>query len=157
MHLTLANQQNRLAKACLLPVDEVSEEPLRIDRIETQTLAQFLAQLGNVAFNNVLFHILVEDAVDGVEDLLLGDPAAAVGNKIFKDPALAPWKGECAIFDFRVAAIGKDPDGTDFGVGGERLETTADSCRTCKNFAWMNRLANHIINTAVIKCQGGFK
>src|SRR5690606_21272678 len=75
------------------PVDAVAKEALGIDRVETELLAQLLAQLGDVAFDDVLFDVLVEDAVDRVEDLGLGEPAAAVGDQIFQDAALAARQG----------------------------------------------------------------
>ncbi len=49
-----------------IPVDAVAKETLRIDRVEAELLAQFLAQLADVAFDDILFDVLVEDAVNRV-------------------------------------------------------------------------------------------
>src|SRR5690606_24033908 len=76
-----------------LPVDAVAKEALGIDRVETELLAQLLAQFADVAFDHVLLDVLVEDAVDRVEDLGLGKPAAAVGDQVFEDAALAARQG----------------------------------------------------------------
>ncbi len=47
----------------------VAKEALGIDRVKAQPLAQLLAQLADVAFDDVLLDLVVEDAVDRVEDL----------------------------------------------------------------------------------------
>ena len=52
-------------------------------------LAQLLAQLADVALDDVLLDLVVEDTVDRVEDLGLGDAAAPVACQIFQDAALA--------------------------------------------------------------------
>ena len=111
-----------------VPVDQVAKEALGIDRIEVEALAQLLTQLGDVALDDVLFDVLVEDAVDGIEDLLLGDPAAAVCDQVFQDAALTARQREGATFDFRITTIGIDADRTNIGVVGERLEAATDRC-----------------------------
>jgi hypothetical protein len=71
----------------------VAEETLGIDRIVTELFAQLLAQLADVALDDVLLDLFVEDAVDRVEDLGLGDAAAALVRQIFEDAALAAGQG----------------------------------------------------------------
>ena len=53
-----------------------------------------------MAFDHVLFDVLVENAVDGVEDLRLGNPTAAVDNHVFQDAAFAP--GKCESFTWYI-------------------------------------------------------
>jgi hypothetical protein len=62
----------------LFPINAVAKKALGIDRVDTELGAQLLAELGDVAFHDVLFDFLVEDAVDGVEDLGLRNAATSV-------------------------------------------------------------------------------
>lgn len=55
--------------SCLIPVDAVTEKTLGIDGIEVQLLAQFFAQLADVALNHILFDILIKDSVNRTENL----------------------------------------------------------------------------------------
>ncbi len=60
-----------------LLLDAITEEPLGIDRVEAQPMLEFLAQLADVALDDVLVDVFVEEPVDGVEDLRLADAPAA--------------------------------------------------------------------------------
>ena len=63
-------------------LDAIAEEPLRIDGVETQSMLEFLAQFADVALDDVLVDILVEEPVDRVEDLRLAHaPSAAAQQK----------------------------------------------------------------------------
>ncbi|EGE59970.1 hypothetical protein RHECNPAF_1760058 [Rhizobium etli CNPAF512] len=133
------------------PIDAVAKEALGIDRIDAELLAQLFAQLRDVAFDDVLFDLFVEDAVDGVEDLGLGHPATAIGDQIFEDAALAPGQREDFAVDLGVAAIREDADAADVGVVGDRLQPAPDRSRPGEDFAWMDRLAHHVVDAAIEK------
>src|SRR6218665_1538396 len=93
-----------------LPVDAVAKEALGIDRVETELLAQLLAQLADVAFHDVFLDVFVEDAVDRVEDLRLGEPAAAVCDQVFQDAALTARQREDFVVDLGIATVREDAD-----------------------------------------------
>src|SRR6218665_1392486 len=100
----------------LFPVDAVAEETLGIDRIDTELLAQLLAQLADVAFDDILFDVFIEDAVNRVEDLGLGNAAAAVGDQILENATLATGKCKNLTLDFRITTVREDTDRADVGV-----------------------------------------
>src|ERR1700736_6729356 len=81
----------------------------RIDGVVTELAAQFLTQLADMAFNDVLFDIFVENSIDGIEDLGLADAPAAMIDQIFKDSALAPWQWQRNSLELRIPAVKKDP------------------------------------------------
>src|SRR5690606_27928407 len=111
-------------------IDAVAEEALGIDRIETHLLTQLLAQLADVAFDDIFFDFAVEDAVDRAENLRLVETAAAIGNQIFQDAALAARQRKINAVDLRIAAIGKNADRAKLGAvvagSGGRARAAAD-------------------------------
>ena len=74
-------------------VQAVAEEALGIDRVEAELLTQLLAQFADVAFDHVLFDLVVENAIDGVENLGFGDTAPIVGGEELEDTAFATRQG----------------------------------------------------------------
>jgi hypothetical protein len=74
--------------------DAIAEEPLGVDRIESQPVLELLAQFADVALNDVLVDVLVEEPIDGIEDLRLADPPAATAQQKFEDSALRRGKGK---------------------------------------------------------------
>jgi hypothetical protein len=69
-----------------------------------------------MAFNHVLFDILVENSIDGIEDLGLADAPAAIIDQIFKDSALAPRQWQRNSLELRIPAVEKDPQFANHGA-----------------------------------------
>src|SRR3954462_2538288 len=85
--------------------EAITEIALGIDRIVAELAAQFLAQLAHMALDDVLFDVLVEEAVDCVEYLRLGDALAAVDDEMFEDAPFAPRQRKGVALDLGIAAI----------------------------------------------------
>src|SRR5690606_8171285 len=136
----------------------ITEVALGIDRIEAKLRAKLLAQLADVAFNDVLLDLLIEDSVNGVEDLGLGHPARRVARQIFEDTPFAPRQGERLAIDFRVAPIREDPHRTN---GDETcilmLSAAPDSADARQDLANMHRLAYDIVNAGFEQSQRAFQ
>src|SRR5690606_15206518 len=126
-------KRNHAARSA--PVDAVTKETLGIDGIEAELLAQLLAQLADVTFHHILLNLFVEDAIDRIEDLGLGNAAAAVSDQVFENTALAARQSEDLAGDFRVAAIGEDPDLADIRMVDDCLQPPPDRRRPRQNLA----------------------
>src|SRR4029077_9657583 len=59
-----------------------------MDGVETQPMLKFLAQFADVALDDVLVDILVEEPIDRVEDLRLADAPTATAQQKLEDPPL---------------------------------------------------------------------
>src|ERR1700730_11829761 len=118
----------------------------RIDGVVTELAAQFLAQLADMAFNHVLFDILVENSVDGIEDLGLAHAPAAMIDQIFKDSALAPWQRQRNSLELRIPAVEKAPQFANHGTVALALAPAPDCSHPGQYFANMDRFAHHVIN-----------
>src|SRR5206468_1904990 len=88
--------------------EAITEIALRIDRIVAELAAQFFAQLAHMALDYILFDLLVENAVDRIENLRLGDALATVDDKMFENAPLAPRQRKGVAFYFGIATIEKD-------------------------------------------------
>ena len=64
--------------------------PPGFDRIEAEAAAQLLAQLADMAFNDVFLNVLVENPVNGIEYLRFADAPPAVFDEKFQNPPFAP-------------------------------------------------------------------
>src|ERR1700736_4141100 len=118
----------------------------RVDRVVTEVAAQFLTQLADMAFNHVLFDILVENSVDGIEDLGLAHAPAAMIDQIFKDSALAPRQWQRNSLELRIPAVEKDPQFANHGTVALALVPAPDCSEPGEYFANMDRFAHHVID-----------
>ncbi len=89
-------------------LDAVTEEALGVDRVEPQTLLQFLAQLADVALDHVLVDVFVEKSVNGVEDLRLADAPAAAAEQKFEYAPLPARKREGLAVHLGLAPVEVD-------------------------------------------------
>ena len=71
-------------------LDAIAEEALGVDRVEAQPVLELLAQLADVALDDILIDVLVEETVDRVEDLGLADASAAATQQKLEDAPLPP-------------------------------------------------------------------
>src|SRR5262249_41135363 len=104
----------------------VAEEALGIDRVVAEPVAQLLAQLADVALDHVLLDLVVEDAVDRVENLGLGDAAAGIGRQIFEDAALSARQRQRHAVNLGIATVHEDAHGADLDVVDRLLGAAAD-------------------------------
>src|SRR5262249_47679822 len=76
----------------------------RDDGIEAEAIAKLLAQLADMALDHALVERRLEDAVDCVEYLRLGDPLAVIADHVFEDAQFAARQGEGTAADLRIAS-----------------------------------------------------
>ena len=98
-------------------VEAVSDVAPGHDRVEAEAVAELLAQFADVALDHALVEGRLEDAVDRVEDLRLGDPLAVVADHIFENAQFAAGQGEGVTADLGVASVEEDLDP---GLAGSR-------------------------------------
>jgi hypothetical protein len=98
-----------------------------------------------MAFNHVLFDILVENSIDGVEDLGLANAPAAMIDQIFKDSALAPRQWQRNSLELRIPAVEKDPQFANHGTVALAFVPTPDCSDPGQYFANMDRFAHHVV------------
>ena len=77
-----------------LPIELIPKIALGIDRIAAQCLAQFLPELGDVAFDHVLVDMVVEQTIDGTEKLCLGNPPPVYTGQVFENSPLPPRQAQ---------------------------------------------------------------
>src|SRR5581483_11501790 len=85
--------------------EAVTQIALRMDGIVTEAMPQTLAQLADVAFDDILINVLVEEPIHRVEDLGFGHAPAGVRDEIFEDATLPPRQGQHLTPDLRVAPV----------------------------------------------------
>src|SRR3984885_1070533 len=86
-------------------LDAIAEEPLGIDWVETQPMLEFLAQFADVALDDVLVNILVEEPVDRVEDLRLADAPTATAQQKLQNPPLPARERKGLAVHFWLAPV----------------------------------------------------
>src|SRR5262249_39783136 len=122
---------------------------LGLDRIVTEPLAQLLAQLADMALDHRLVDLGVEQAVDLVEDLGLGDPAAAAANEELEDAALAARQRHHLATDLGITAVEIDLDVAerDLGViGATLLGAALHGVDPGEDLADVDRLADDVVD-----------
>jgi hypothetical protein len=100
-----------------------------------------------MALDDVLFDVLVEEAVDCVEYLRLGDALAAVDDEMFEDAPFAPRQRKGVALDLGIAAIEENLHFAD----DRRLLlhgrcAALDCADAGKNFSDMHGLAHNIVD-----------
>ena len=63
--------------------EAVAEIALRVDRIVAEPVSQTLAQLADVALDDIFVDVLAEQPVDEIEDLRFRDPPSPIAHEIF--------------------------------------------------------------------------
>src|SRR5579862_8452596 len=126
-------------------LDAITEEPLRIDRIEAQPMLQFLAQFADMALDDVLIDVLVEEPVDGVEDLRLADAAAATAQQKLEDPPLAARERKRLAVHFGLAPVKVDAQFADRDVAVFAEHAPVDRSDPSHDLAHMHRLAQDVV------------
>src|SRR5271156_1145282 len=126
-------------------LDAVAEEPLRIDRVEPQSVLEFLAQLADVALDDVLVDVLVEEPIDGIEDLGLADPPATAAQQKFEDSPLPAGQGKGPSVRLGLAAVKIDAQFADPHMSLLAEHAPVDRSDPGHDFAHMDRLAQDIV------------
>src|SRR6185437_3259302 len=126
-------------------LDAIAEEALGIDRVEAQPVLQFLAQLADVAFDHVLVDVLVEEPVDGVEDLRLADAPAAAAQQKFEDPPLPPRERKRLAVRLGLAPIEIDAEFPDRHMPLLTEHAPVDGADPRDNLAHMHGLPQDVV------------
>ena len=126
-------------------LDAIAEEPLGIDGVETQPMLELLAQLADVALDHVLVDILVEQPIDGVEDLRLANAPTATAQQELEDPPLPARKRKRFAVDLGFAPIKIDAQFADRHVAVFAEHTSVDRPDPGDDLAYMNRLAQDVV------------
>ena len=109
-------------------------------------MLELLAKLADVAFHDVLVDVFIEDPVNGVEDLGLREPAAAIANEAFEDPALAAREGQGLAAHFSLASVEIDFEVADRDVAVFAHDAAADRADASEDLADMDGCAEHGID-----------
>src|SRR6185295_7739044 len=104
-------------------------------------MAQPLAQLADVALDDVLVDVLAEETIDVVEDLRLGHPAALVVDEILENAPLAAGQGQHLAGDLGVATVVEHAHVADDGSLRLRLHPAADGLDAGQDLAYVHGLA----------------
>src|SRR5712671_4042431 len=110
-------------------------------------MPQPLAQLADVALDDVLVDIVAEQSVDVVEDLSLGDPAVLVVDEISQDEALAWRQRQDFTLHLRIPAIREDaqlPHQRSFSADVNARPDGPDAREDLSN---VDGLADHVVDT----------
>ena len=114
---------------------------------------QLLAQFADVALDNALFHVVVEQAVDRVEDLRLADATTSVDDEMFEDAAFATRQHERITGHFRIAPVEEHADRIASCGHGRLFEASADSTTARHQFAHVHGLADDIVHARLEEMQ----
>src|SRR5262249_19792455 len=117
----------------------------RIDRVETEPVLQFLPQFADVALNDVLIDVLVEEPIDGVEDLRLADPPAATAQQELEDPPLPARKRKGLAIGLGLASVEIDAQFADRHVALFPEHAPVDRPDPGDDLAHMHGLAQHVV------------
>jgi len=110
-------------------------------------MLELLAQLADMAFHYTFFHLLIEEAVDGIEYQRPVDPAHAVGGKIFQNAALPARQHQDLSENFGVTAVKIDFQMAKVRLPGCGANTAFDCAHSGNELTRVNWLANHVIGT----------
>src|SRR4051812_35503036 len=127
-------------------VEAVPDVTAGHDRIEAEAVAEFLAQLADVALDHALVERRFEDAVDRVEDLRLGDPLAVVADHIFENAQFAAGQGESVASDLGGTSVEEDLDP---GLAGPRQfpdPAARNRGRSGEDLAEVNRHVDDVVD-----------
>src|SRR5580693_9644649 len=125
-------------------LDAIAEKPLGIDGVETQPMLEFLAQLTDVALDDVLVDILVEQPVDGVEDLRLADAPTATAQQKLKDSPLPARERKRFVVHLVLAPVKINAQFADRNVAVLAEYPPVDRADPGYDLAHMHRLAQHV-------------
>ena len=117
-------------------------------------MLELLAKLADVAFHDVLVDVFIEDPVNGVEDLGLREPAAAIANEAFEDPALAAREGQGLAAHFSLASVEIDFEVADRDVAVFAHDAAADRADASEDLADMDGFAEHVIDAGGEEAEG---
>ena len=108
-------------------------------------MLELLAQFADVALNDVLVDVLVEEPIDGIEDLRLADPPAATAQQKFEDSALPARQRKGLSVRLGLAAVKIDAQFADRDVAVLAEHATIDRPDPGHDFAHMDRFAQHVV------------
>ena len=130
-------------------LNAVAKKPFGIDRIVSEPLTKLLAELADVALDDVLFHVLVENPIDRIEDLGLRHTATAIGDEELEDAPFATRQVEGCAVDFRITSVKEGADRARRRCAFEDARLTRGPTSDCAearyNFTDVDRLADHIV------------
>ena len=117
-------------------------------------MAQFLAQFADMAFDHILFDLVVEQSINGVEYLGLGDALSLMRHQIFEDATFAARQRKADAFHFGIAAVKIDPHFANHLAIDLRFLAATNGADARHDFAHMNRLAHDIVDAGGKQIQG---
>ncbi|MDX2308838.1 MAG: hypothetical protein NW216_11415 [Hyphomicrobium sp.] len=104
----------------------ITEKTLGFDGVIAETRAQTPPQPADVTFDDGFIVLVVEDAVDTIENLRLRQPRPFALMQAFQNAPLTPGKAErCAVHE-RIAAIREDREIVRIDVSPRRFEAMPD-------------------------------
>ena len=106
-----------------------------------------------MALDYALVKRRLEDAVDRVEYLRLGDPFAMVADHVFENAQFAAGQGESTAADLRIAPVEKDLDAGFARLRQIAVPAAGDCGCSGENFAKMNRNVHHVVDTGFEQLQ----
>ena len=124
----------------------IAEEAFGIDDVVADAQAELLAQLADMAFHDHFVDILVENAVDRIEDLRLGHAPMRVLGKKLQNVPLAAGQGHRLAVHFRIAAVEEDLQPLTFDPTGLLVGAPPDRMGPGDDFPDMDRLAHDVVN-----------
>src|ERR1700733_12350867 len=135
-------------------LDAIAEEPLGIDRVETQPVFELFAQFADVALDDVFIDIFVEESVDGVEDLRLADAPSAAAQQKFQDPSLPAGKRKRFVVHLGLAPIEIDAQFADRNVALLAQYASIDRADPSHDLAHMHGLPQNVVSAGREEAQG---
>src|ERR1700692_3144376 len=108
-------------------------------------MLEFLAQFAHVALDDVLVDILVEQPVDGVEDLRLADAPTATAQQKLEDPPLPARKRKGLTVHLGLAPVKIDVQFADRHVALLAEHAPVDRADPGYDLTHMDRLAQDIV------------
>ncbi len=111
----------------------------------SEPLFQPLAKTTDVTFDHVFMDLVVEDAVDPIENLGLRDPRVAAQDEAFKDSPLASRQRKNVTVDDRISSVEEDPNATDVDAFVRDLQPTANCAAARQYLPHVERLREHVV------------
>lgn len=135
----------------------ITEEALGFDGIVTQLCAEFLAKLADVAFDHIFFDIIIEKAINSVEDLRLRQAPTAVDDQIFENTPLTARQRQRRAINDRIGAVKENLNGANRGGIRARFHAPTNGLCARQYFAHMHGFAHDIIDAGAKQAERLFE
>ena len=138
------------------PDEGIADVPFGLDGIIAEAGTQLLAQLADMPLDHALLDIVGVDAVDGVEDLGLGQAPALVAHQILENVALAPRQRQAGAVDLGIAPVEIHLQPLSCarpGLAGA-IDPAPDRLRAGQDLAHMHGFAHHVVELGGEQLEG---